>query len=151
MTAKFVPVMLAVTQLMSWAATPLHLCIDKNGSVHLEVSSSNCNSCADDNHGKDDSEHATCCSHCEAEESGHAVVALEEPCGCTHIPLMLEQHDPLRVSAASTIGEWSAPVAWLLLPQEYLPRSIRKSVFDWNRQVDLSSESIALITTVLRC
>ena len=152
MGTKFLSLMLVVTQLMSWASAPLHLCISKSGSVCIEISGETCTCCTDGDHEKHDTEPSTCCGHCDADESDdHAVVVLTTPCDCTYIPLTIEQSDSVRPSIASCTITWDASVSWLHAPHEIIPSTISVLILHWDRRDNPSRHPVALATTVLRC
>jgi hypothetical protein len=152
MAARILSLMLVVTQLMSWASTPLYLCISKSGSVCVEIGDDNCTCCVDSNHEEHKLESSACCAHCDAEESEDPpVVTLRSACDCTHIPLTIEQDDSIRVSVPSYITVWDVQPAWLHAPQQFFTRGISALVLHWDRRNDPSRHPVDLATTVLRC
>ena len=143
---------LAVTQLMSWAVAPLHLCISKNGSVCVEIGDESCICCSDGDHEKHGTELSACCEHCDADKSDVLpVVAWTNPCDCTHIPLMIEQDDSIRASVVSHLISWDVPLSWLYVSHEVVPQTVSALDRHWDRRNDPSRHPVALTTTVLRC
>jgi hypothetical protein len=153
MAVRILSLMLAVTQLMSWAAAPLNLCISTSGSVSVELGDGNCTRCIETCHEQVQSEPSTCCGHCCSHESNdQPVLALiETPCDCTHIPLMIEQDDSIRASTAPNTTSWNAPVLWLHVPYQFLPRTISALVLHWDCRDNRARHPISLMTTQLRC
>ena len=144
--------MLVVTQLMSWAAAPLHLCISRSGSVCVELGDENCTCCDDTKYEQPVSRSPACCANCDAEESDEQpVLAWINPCDCTHIPLMIEQDDSIRASVVSYMSSWDAPIPWLHAHLDVVPRTITALVLQWDRRNDPSRHPVALATIVLRC
>lgn len=103
--------LLAMTQLLSWSASPLYLCINGKGSVCVDFGPEDCGCCAaavamDDGHAM----HDACCDHDHgnsAQRVGADAYAQSDPCDCTHIQIS----QPL---CPTLISRSSAPDARLL-------------------------------------
>ena len=152
MAVKILSLMLVITQLMSWAAAPLRLCVSANGSICVELGDEDCTCCSRKLEKKSQQESHKCCAECEAEESeDNPFNVVKKECDCTHIPLMVEQDDSVRAQLNDGVKYWDTAVTWLSWQQHFVPRTISVVVLHWDRRIDRSRHPLALTTTVLRC
>ena len=97
MTKSLLSLTLILTQLLSWSASPLYLCLDDDGSVCVDFGPDGCQCCqqpAADGHACV-AEHGTCKDHDhnnserQRVDSENALAA--GPCDCTHIQILQTQ------------------------------------------------------------
>lgn len=152
MGKNLLSLLLVVTQLMSWASTPLYLCISENGCVCFDVGSDSCTCCTLTVQDESDVEQSACCGHCDADEVDELqAIALTTPCDCTHIPLTIEQSESVQPANASTTIIWDAQVFWCSAQQQIIPRTMPVVLLHWDRRDNPARHPVALATTVLRC
>jgi hypothetical protein len=91
-----ITVVLAATQVASWSALPLYLCIDKDGSVCIDLGSESCACC-----GASESEPHLLprCDCCGGSGHDHDAVGgcagggaeISDACGCLHFQILHQQ------------------------------------------------------------
>lgn len=124
MTKTLLSAVLVATQVLSWQASPLYLCLSADGSMCVDFGPSGCHcrdasghaGCSHEHHActASDREHAVCehgcCEHGQLAESDQA-----NPCGCDHIQISEPQ-------AATRVRVVVAPDApHLVMPPTALP------------------------------
>ena len=142
--------MLAVTQILSWSAMPVSLCISENGSVCVDLGQENCVCCRDTNH--EHGNQPACCGRCDASEPDDLpAVAQKDGCDCLHLPLMSQQDEALRSSLVADLISDLALVGWVNVTNEFIPRTDLTPTFHWRRSLDFSPHLAVIATTVIRC
>ncbi len=152
MPTKFLSLMLAVTQFLSWTAMPLYLCVASDGSVCVDLGQASCTCCQGCEQKHDD--HDACGSTCQSERhppTSVAVVDQAGTCDCTHIPLLAQQSDLVRtlVIVAWDVG-WSS-MDWTNVTSEFVLAANRTPLLHGDHEFDPSPHLAVIATTVLRC
>ncbi len=116
MFKPIVAVVLAVTQVASWNALPLYLCVGKDGSMCVDLGWASCTcgkgACCSETKEHDPHPHAACgrsagCDHGEEAAAlracGVSAVRDADACGCTHYPIM-QQQGPVTTRGKPNVG-----------------------------------------------
>lgn len=155
---------LAGTQLLSWGASPLYVCFQRDGGLCVEAGPAACHCCRH----KDDLPKASAVSSCTdqcphhqdetlgEERSKNVAFTLTEDCDCLHLPLAQSQ-GPVIVSLRGTLDRsgQSSPVTEmtghtdLMIVRSAFTTAERAIRLSWAEGHSLSR--IVLDTVVLRC
>ncbi len=94
MVNSLLSLILVATQVLSWNAAPLYLCLESDGTACLDFGPDTCGCCHEDasmpNSAQDACHEHAGCSHADhARPSGSATdsQAAASPCGCTHVQI----------------------------------------------------------------
>ena len=104
MMQSLLSLVLVMTQLLSWSASPLYLCFDDDGSVCIDLGPDECGCCK---HSPADDECVSVDGSCEDHDhsdSAKLATALEgsfgaSPCDCTHIQI---SQSPMLVRSSTS-------------------------------------------------
>jgi hypothetical protein len=121
MARQFLSLLLAATQLASWGASPLYLCVARGGSVCIDRGCESCHCC----HDLDDCA-SLCLAACdrspadahaedEVHPADHDSPAVSDACGCTHY-LIVQQQGP--VVARGPVGAGNPSQAGRLIARD---------------------------------
>lgn len=160
MATRLLLLLLVTTQLVSWSAAPLYLCVARCGSVCIDRGSENCG-CNEKSHRQAQIGHPLCDQCREHEEhgdnepeiAGH-VHSVFNDCDCTHIQI-LHRQGPVVVRGLARAGDMqpadsiSAPDGGSLV--EY---ALWKSSAGLNRPRQLAAPRLVLLmlaTVVRQC
>lgn len=128
MAKSLLILMLMATQLLAGTCGLLHLCISDDGTYCcIDAGPESCTCCQKHSEAVPEAccdEHAvdavseTCCEHCEEEstEPDTQTSVAGDPCGCTHIPLMVSSSQPttiVRSTISESVERYTLLVAWL--------------------------------------
>lgn len=132
MTNRFLALALAMTQCVSWGASPLYLCVGSEGSVSFDLGHENCR-CRhepDEESVCDTDRHAACegaagCRHGDdvPGETADDCQIRFDPCGCRHYQI-LHQQGPLVVRSSAkarqanqfVAQDWALPLSVAVTP-----------------------------------
>lgn len=106
--------MLMTTQLLAGSGGSLYLCVSNDGSYCcIDTGPASCTCC----HEEESIHHDTCCGEpgCEvvseycyephdedAPQPDHHGLEAVDPCGCTHVPVMVSSGQPVTIARSST-------------------------------------------------
>jgi len=105
MAKSLLSLALIVTQLLSWSASPLYLCLGSDGSVCVDHGPDGCE-CCKHSHSDDECVGSRACKDHDhnnpGERGGHQEdLAAGDPCDCTHIQILQTQSPTLIPSSNS--------------------------------------------------
>ena len=112
MVKLLLSVVLVATQVVSWNASPLYLCMSADGSICLDFGPESCDCCRHDAAQSEcSSGHDPCHDHGQSDDSA---ADESDPCGCGHIQISQPQAATLvRIVAAPDCSHRSIPPAAL--------------------------------------
>ncbi|MEX0675446.1 MAG: hypothetical protein WD063_00125 [Pirellulales bacterium] len=108
MVKTLLSAVLVATQLVSWNASPLYLCLGADGSICVDFGPAGCGCCRNR-----PAEKGCCGSQHEADVCGQLPLAVDnfDPCGCDHIQISEPQSAMLvRTTAAPDAQGWGIPL-----------------------------------------
>jgi len=158
--------MLMTTQLLAGSGGPVYLCISNDGSYCcIDTGPASCTCC----HGQEAIQHDACCGEpgCEAvsesccephdedpsQSDGHGLAAVD-PCGCTHIPVMVSSDQPItaRSSTTTDVERLSLLVALPLALGSGLEIAAPSPHIHWSGPPAVPDFALIVISTVvIRC
>lgn len=161
MIRSLLVLLLVATQLLAGSGGSVYLCIGRDGTACLDAGPESCTGC----HDHDETADSVCagascmpsCGHHHHEQSSPPAEdqrAAADPCGCTHIPLMVAASQPTTRSRGSIATEterfcpaieWAPSVAVIeaIAPARILPHSGPPEALDFGL--------IVVATVVSRC
>ncbi|MBS0207766.1 MAG: hypothetical protein JSS27_02320 [Planctomycetes bacterium] len=115
--------MLMTTQLLTGSGASVYLCVGSNGSYCFDSGPDSCSCCHEEHETTGDGckhEHddAACNHHDESQpvQPGTDRLTALDPCGCTHIPVMLPSDQPTNASRAAVKVDVERLTALITLP-----------------------------------
>jgi hypothetical protein len=156
MAKSLLILMLVTTQLLAGHSGTLYLCVSDDGSFCcIDTGSASCVCC----HDEEKSAHASCCSDPECEEkpteSQQLGLSAGDPCGCTHIPVMVSADQPATVSRSSIMTEserLSLHIALLSASFVYVEVVAPSPHLCWSGPPAVPDFALTVISTVvIRC
>jgi hypothetical protein len=109
MAKSLLSLALMATQLFSWSASPLYLCLCGNGSICIDFGPDNCDCCKHSQVDDDCTVHHACKVHehgDSSERAGHDQNSVAgNPCDCTHIQISQRQISTVVSSSSSPDAE----------------------------------------------
>jgi len=138
MTKSLLVLALMATQLLSWSARPVYLCVESDGSFRIDAGPENCDCCraegarhdhfsdgpfsdnTDDCHDEANADHPPCdCMHIQiSEQQSPVVLSRVAPPGASRVadsfavPLCGLNPDPAALDAASRLHGLSPAIPW---------------------------------------
>lgn len=137
-------VALLATQVLSWNAAPLYVCLGPDGSFCVDFGPASCGCC------RLDAANSDCCAAAHADEHEHGDI---DPCGCNHIQVSEPQSATLvRTTLVVDSQRFAGPQAAAINSAD----AGRVFATSWPtlsfRSIDLPSAALAeLSSVVLRC
>jgi hypothetical protein len=102
MLKSLLSIVLLATQVLSWNAVPVYLCLGADGSICVDFGPASCGCCRLDlpATGGCESEHGRHDDHARLKPLGLADV---DPCGCTHVEI--SQHQQATLNRATEVQD----------------------------------------------
>jgi hypothetical protein len=168
MAKSLLILMLMTTQLLAGSGGSLYLCVSNDGSYCcIDTGPASCTCCHD--HEKipdvaccsdpacEDESAASSCEHHqdEAPQPRQIDLLVGDPCGCTHVPVMISSDQPTTVARSSITAEaerLSLQIAFLSAPCVGIEVAAPAPPLRWSGPPAVADFALTVISTVvIRC